>query len=449
MANTMTYGDEVNAIVDAMPQYINEQLPRVGVNGATPMDVYNALATDQKWLNEFSDAYLRIAFVVISSRVWENPLDFLVKKQNYGFAIEELFVNLAKPLAYDPWGKGEEQWRRVMPDVRNMLHVVNVKFFGKKTVYDEGLRTAFTNESEWSRFRADLVASVTDTLNVSIYSGIVYMISLYLVETGSVNIPIADYNTSPKQAVEKLKVASDKMTFKSRRYNPAGVYNHCSKEDQYIFVTPEFDAKMDVDVYAYMFGPAYGELPQRKIMINTFAEHDYSVLNAIYVGGVPKVFTEDEIEYLKNVPALLVDKDFLFIYNLFDRWGAPWNDEKLYWNYMHHWQGTMSYSPFACGVALYTGNVKNPTSIQNPYGKTAINIGRDNMFYVIPAIVNGLGSQNVLVDGVVAGEGLKAVANNPGWYQATNTAGDKATITYSYTPADGDALTLEINVSVI
>lgn len=449
MAKPKNYGDEINAIVDAMPAEISEQLPRVGLNGVTPMQVYEALSVNQKWLNEFADAYLRISFAVISSRVWENPLDFLVKRQNYGAAIEELFVNLAKPLAYDPWGKGEEQWKRVMPDVRNMLHVVNVKFFGKKTVYDEGLRTAFTSESEWSRFRADLVASVTDTLNVSIYSGIKYMIALYLVETGSVNLPIADYTLSPKDAVEKLKVASDKMTFKSRNYNPAGVYNHVAKDNQYIFVTPEFDAKMDVNVYAYMFGPAYGQLPQRKIMIDSFADHDYSVLNNIYEGGVPKVFMDDEIQYLRHVPALLVDKDFLFIYNLFDRWESPWNGEKLYWNYMHHWQGTMSYSPFACGVALYTGDESTPTSIANPYSKTNINIGRDNMFNVIPAIVKGIGAQNVLVDGVVAGDGLIAESNNPGWYHASNKAGDKATITYTYTPDGGDTITLTINMTVI
>lgn len=448
MAAPKNYGEEINAIADAMELY-GDSVPRVGMNGATPMDVYNSLAQNSKYLNEFVDAYLRIAFTVISSRVWENPLDFLVKKQNYGYAIEELFVNLAKPLAYDPWGKGEEQWKRVMPDVRNMMHVVNVKFFGKQTVYDEGLRTAFTNESEWSRFRADLVAAVTDTLNVSIYSGIVYMIALYLVETGSVNMPIADYTTNPKDAVEKLKVLSDKMTFKTRNYNPAGVYNYTPKDRQYIFVTPEFDAKMDVEVYAYMFGPSYGELPQQKVLINSFAEHDYSILNAIYEGGVPKVFTDAEVEYLKNVPALLVDRDFLFIYNLFDRWGAPWNDQKLYWNYMHHWQGTMSYSPFANGVALYTGAAAQPTAIQNPFGKTAITIGRDNMLNVMPAIVKGLGAENALVDGVVAGDGLSADAGNPGWYQASNTAGDKATITYTYTPDKGDAITLTVNVTVV
>lgn len=465
---------DINALSAMAEKSVGSQLPRVSATGQpptgylgdatfmTPSEFGKYLMQNQNWTNEFINAYCMIAYQVISSRVWQNPLEFLFKKQEFGYAIEELFVNLAKPLAYDPWGKGEEQWKRVMPDVRNMLHIVNVKTLVKQTVYDEGLRTAFTNETAWGNFRDQLVSAVTDGLSVALYSAAVYLTALYACETGVITLPVADYVTNPKSATVALQVASDKMTFKTRDYNPAGVYNYCPKERQYLFVTPEFNATQDVEVLAYMFQIEKGELPQRKIMINNFWEHDYDMLDEMFVGGVPHRFTEEEITALKQVPAMLFADDLLFFYNLFSRWGAPWNDEKLYWNYMHHWQGTMSYSPFACGAVLYTGTPGNVTEIYNPYGNTEISIGRDNMMRILPAHTVGLFSKHTFIDGEVSGDGLVPLPDHPGWYQASNKKGDTATITYSYTGADvsynentGDgegtepSLTMTVNVKII
>lgn len=448
MPGKMTMAEQINTIADSMEKN-GELLPRIGDGVNTPLEFYSKLSEKQDWLNEFVDAYIKIAYTVITSRIWENPLDYLVRSQPFGGAVEELFVNLAKPLAYDPWGRGEEQWERVMPDVRNMLHLVNVKFFAKKTVYDEGLRTAFNSEGQWDAFRNDLVASVTDTLNVSIYNAIKYLFALYVTETSAVNMGIANYETDPKDAAKKIQVVSNKMTYKTTQYNPAGVYNYCPKDRQMLVVTPEFDAAMNVELYAYMFGPDYAKMPKRVIMFDDFYTHDYDWLNNIFAGGVPKKFSDEEIAYLKGVPGAIIDRELFMVYKLFDRWDAPWNGQKLYWNYMHHWHGTMSYSPFACGVTLYVGNVKEPTRIINPYGKDKIKIGRDNMFNLMQAIATGTGASRILVDGVVSGDALTADPNYPGWYKASNKSGDTATITYTYTPADGDAITLTVNIEVI
>lgn len=404
------------------------------------------LYTNSSWVNDFVQAYNRIAFVVITSRVWENPLSFLFKDQNYGYSIEEIYINTAKPLAYDPWGKGEEQWERVMPDVRNFMHLINVKTLIEQTIYDEGLRTAFSNEYEWNKFRDNLVANITDGLNQALYAAAVYLIALYLIETNGVVYDIPDYNANPTAATKALQIISNKMLFKTDEYNPAGVDNFCPKERQYLFVTPEFDATQSVDVLAYMFNIEKGELPQRKIMINNFWKHDYNVLGNIFVGGVPHIFSDDEIEILKNIPAFICGDDLLFFYKLFDRWGAPWNDKKLYWNYMHHWQGTMSYSPFAVGVALYTGTSKENTSIRNPYFSNSFTIGRDNLFYLLPAYEYGGFDNRVKVVGTVTGEGLVAKEGYPNWYQAVNIKGKTATITYASENENIEDLVITITV---
>lgn len=452
---------EINGIAAATEKESGAILPRVSANGLdpngasgsrkyfTPQNFAEYLSKNSSLWNAFAQVYNRIAFTVITSRVWENPLAFLFKKQDFGYAIQEVFINLAKPLKYDPWGKGERQWKRVMPDVRNMMHVLNIATFVKQTVYDQGLRTAFTNETEWTIFRDKLVDAITDGLSLALYSAAKYTLALYNMETGVVSVPIPDYVATPSAATKALLEISEDMTFNKRDYNPAGVYNFCPKERQYLFVTPKFNATQNVDVLAYMFNIEKGELPQRKITIDNFWEHDYDMLGELFIGGVPHVFTDDEITSLKNIPAMLVADDLLFFYNLFERWEAPWNSEFLYWNYMHHWQGTMSYSPFACGVALYTGTPGNVTEIFNPYGTTELTVGRDNMMQVLESHTVGAFAERTYIAADVTGDALTPDESHPGWYHVSNKKNDTATITYTYTPDSGDALTLTINVTVV
>lgn len=454
---------EINGIAESAEKSFGVNFPRVSDNGLspnggkymngheylTPNEFGNLLQIDPNWINAFGNAYMKIAFTVISNGVWRNPLEFLFKKQEFGFAIEELFINLSKPFRYDPWGKGEEQWQRVMPDVRRMMHLINIQTFCKKTVYSQGLRSAFTNEAAWMDFRDKLVASITNDLSVALYKACKYVIALYCLETGTVTIQIANYVADPKSATKALKVSSSKMTFASPNYNPAGVENFAPIANQYLFVTPEFDAEQEVDVLAYMFQIEKGELPQRKILIDDFWNHDYDTLNEMFVGGVPKIFTEDEVNALKQMPAMLVQDNLFFFYNHFEYWDAPWNSQKLYWNYMHHWQGILSYSPFANGVALYTGTPGNITKLFNPYDSEEITLGRDNLMRALDAHTVGLFAPHEIIKATVSGEGLIPLEDHPGWYQASNKKGDTATLTYSYTPESGDALSLTITVTIV
>lgn len=442
----MERAEQINAIIGNAREN-GGSIPKMKrVNGVWDYQGFaDALGQNVNWENEFINAYARIAQTVITSRIWENPLNFLFKSQNYGYAIEELFVNVSRPQSYDPYGPGEEQWKRVMPDVRKMLHTVNVRTLVKQTVYEEGIRTAVVNEDSWNQLRQKLVDAVTNTLSLSLYSACVYLMALYALDAGIVTVNVNGYESNPEIATTALKIASEKMTFYSPDYTPTGVYNFCPKERQYLIVTPEFNATQEVEVLAYMFQVQMGELPQRRIVVNNFWQHDYTFLSQIFEGGVPRVFSGAEVEALKHVPALLVADDLFFIYKLFDRWEAPWNSEKLYFNYMHHWQGTMSYSPFACGIALYAGEEKLPTAIQNPYESTEIKVGRDNLFFVLPAFTQGALSSKAIINGVVDGEALIEDVNYPGWYRAVNKRGETATITYSYTGLQS----LIINITVV
>lgn len=445
MAGKIGMNAQINAIAkEAKAELQSLPLPNLKSDSGEGerLKYWNLLNSREEWVNKFVNAYNRIAYTVVTSGVWRNPLDFLFRENEYGYAIEELFVNITRPREYDPFGRGEEQWKRVMPDVRNMLHKINVETTVTQTIYEYGMKRAFTNESEWTNLRNQIVNSIQNTLQLALYSAVKYVLALYALEAGVRTIKIDDYQANPGSATEELIVASDEMTFFGTDYNPAGVYNFCPKSEQYLLVTPRFNARQNVEVLAYMFNIEVAALPQRRIMVDNLWNHDYSFLSNMFIGGVPHVFTEKEVEQLKGVPAMLFSKDLLFIYKNLENFKTIDNALKLYWNYIHHWHGTFSYSPFACGVALYTGEEVEPLAIVNPYESIEIREGRDNLVFVRKAFTRGPISSKRIIDGVVAGEALIPQEEYPGWYRVVNEKGKTSTITYSYDGLESLVITL-------
>lgn len=394
--------------------------------------------------NKFINIFFRIAYRAISNVAWENPLNFIFKRTEFGVGVEEVFEALSKPIAYDAFGEGEVVWKRVMPDVRSVLHLINVKTMIKKTIYAHEMKTAFNSYNEWVSFHESLLRRMYDSLQDALYQACVYIIALYMVEVGTVYKSIPDFETNPKAATKALYYLSNKMRFNSSKFNPFGVRTSAPKNNQYLFVTPEFDASQNVEVYAYMFNIERGETGTRVIMIDSFADHNYDLLNNMFTGGVPKVFSQEEVNTLKKIPAFLCDKELLMFYDVDTEASTIYNNEKRYWNNFLHYTGILSYSPFRNAVALYTGEEAAPVKIFNPYGETTITVGRDNMFYVMPAMTTGGMSPKQQATYEVAGAALSPIPEKPGWYQVSNKAGDTATITYSYGELEPLTITMKV-----
>lgn len=392
----------------------------------------NALANDFDLRNKFTGTFFRIAFRVISNTAWENPLNFIFKKMEYGIGVEEVFEEISKPIAYDAFGEGEVIWKRVMPDVRNVMHVLNIATFIKKTIYPNQLKQSFNSYQSWQDFRNTLIRRMYDSIQYALYQASVYTIALYMIESGTVYASIPDYTTNPQSATKMLYYLADKLRFMSTNYNPFGVTTSTRKEDLYLFVTPEFNATQNVEVYAYMFNIPSEKTVSKVITVDSFASFNYDVLNNMFTGGVPKVFSSDELAILKDIPAFLCDKELLMFYNQDEESSSIYNNEKRYWNNFLHYWGLMSYSPFRQAVALYVGEEKEPTGIFNPYGSTSIKEGRDNLFYAKKAMTTGAMSIKHEAELTITGDALTSIPNKPGWYQVSNRKGDTATLTYAY-----------------
>ena len=136
---------------------------------------------------------------------------------------------------------------------------------------------------------------------------------------------------SAREAMIKIKAVSDGMTIFNNQMNYAGVWTSTPKDEQYLITTPDFNARMDVDVLAAAFHMDKAE----------FAGHVIVVDNIGDLG-------DDGIE------AILVDKNWYQVYDYLRTFKTAYNGEGLYWNYFYHVWMVYSLSPFANAVAFGT-----------------------------------------------------------------------------------------------
>lgn len=421
------------------------ELPTVKAGDLYSLREYgNVVMGSEKYISEFTGTFLKIAMMTIVSKVFENPFNVFFKKYDYGVGIEEVFVNIAKPQAYDPWGDGSVVWQRVMPDVRSCLHLLNTQFQVKQTVYEMQISEAFYSFESMNEWWLGIIRAINNGVTTTIYSICKYMMAMSSLDSGTATLFLD--KTNPKNSVKAMKALSSKLKFPSTLYNRAAVKNFVNKENLYLFVTPEFNAELEVDVLAYMFNVEYGKVDFHIIEVDDFFNHDYDILGNALSEGVPHVFTQTEMNKLENIQAILCSENYLFFYNFKYRQSSNYNQDKLNWNLITTWMGSISTSPFEPAIAMTYETPGTPTGITNPYPSENITVGRMNMFFANDTKLTGQFLKNKVISPVVAGAGLIPVEGKPGWYQASNNKGDKATITYTNT---SPSLSLVVNVEVV
>lgn len=166
---------------------------------------------------------------------------------------------------------------------------------------------------------------------------------------------------------------SNSFVYLSDKYNESHVYNHTPKSEQYIITTSDFDAMMDVNVLATAFNMDKAEFMGHRIQVDSFGELDTERLKRL-LGPAYVEISAENIENLKALPAILVDKDFFMIFDNLYEFTEDYNGQGLYWQYWYHAWKTFSCSPFANACVfntkegVVTGITINPTSVPSVAG---------------------------------------------------------------------------------
>lgn len=308
---------------DRIPEATAENLHEVG----------DAILTYEAQANEFVNALVnRIGLVILNNRMATNPLAALKKgRLAVGETIEEIYIDVIKAQTYDPRAAQDTLFKRHLPNVSSVFHSVDSQLNYPLTISNEQLRKAFMSYDSLDRFIAGLVDSMYKSATLDEFIQMKQLISEWNNNGRFIIEPITAVTdaASAREAMIKIKAVSDGMTIFNNQMNYAGVWTSTPKDEQYLITTPDFNARMDVDVLAAAFHMDKAE----------FAGHVIVVDNIGDLG-------DDGIE------AILVDKNWYQVYDYLRTFKTAYNGEGLYWNYFYHVWMVYSLSPFANAVAF-------------------------------------------------------------------------------------------------
>lgn len=327
-----------SAVINAIAPSLSERIPTATAENLADIGQY--ILNNKSLANQFLNVLVnRIARVIITSRLYENPLAaFKRGTEKYGDIIEEIFVNIANAHEYNPQIAENEVYKRVIPDVGAVFHRTNSQLFYKATIQEESLEKAFTSEQGMRT----LIAGIVDSL----YSGANYdeFVAMKNIFAESADEMFYIKTAAPSvdnihNIVTNIKSASNLMEFMSNQYNAAGVMNYTPKSRQVLLIRADIDAIMDVNVLAAAFNMDKAEFMGRKVLVDNFGAEN------------PDVY------------AVLCDDEFLMVVNTLDKFTEQYNAQGLYWNYFWHVWRVFSRSPFSNCIAFTSGTIVAATAV--------------------------------------------------------------------------------------
>lgn len=420
--------DVLNVIRNNASQNYKDYVPVATANAESIREIGAVIMDYPPLQNEFLSALVnRMGRVLITSRMYENPWSMFKKGMlEFGETVEEIFVNIAKPFQFDPAVAESTVFKREIPDVRSAFHIMNYQKYYKATIQNDQLRQAFLS---WQGI-TDLIAKIVDAMytgaNYDEFQTMKYMLAKRILngQLFPVTIPTVE-TTNMKAIVSTIKGVSNKFEFLSSKYNLAGVQTHTKKSDQYLLINAKFDAEMDVEVLASAFNMDKAEFAGHRVLVDSFGDLDIERLNMLFANDPTYTeISEDELQALNSIPAIMVDKDFFMIFDNFYNFTEQYNGEGLYWNYWYHVWKTFSVSPFA-NNAIFIAGTPSVTSVT-----------------VSPHTANVSAGQKVQLSAVV--DTTDFAPQSVVW---TLTSGDNVTVTQSGLVIIGSDATGEIVVT--
>lgn len=298
-------------------------------------DIGSAMLNYAPAKNEFLDALInRIGLVIISNRLYENPLRrFKRGFLEYGESVEEIFVNIAKAHSFDQETSETEVFKREIPDVAAAFHKINRREFYKQTISDIDLRQAFLSYQGVS----DLISKVIEGMYTANNFDEFTIMKELIVEWANegkfyaVNVP-EPTKANASDIVTTIKGYSNSLEFMSTKYNSMHVPTYSDKSKQILIMDAQFNATVDVNVLASAFNMEKAEFMGSVVMIDNFGE-------------------------LTGAVAALVDESFFMVFDNYYNMDSIRNPQGQYWNYfLHVWQ-IMSVSPYASAILFTTDEV--------------------------------------------------------------------------------------------
>lgn len=321
----------------------------------------------------------RIALTIVKSKDWDTDFrDFKKGELTIGESIEEIFVNLARPHAFNPDVAEKEVFKREYADVRVAFHKLNYQIFYKNSISEQESRAAFVSWGALSDFVSSIIQSMYTALNYDYYCMVKYAICRAVLNNGVTAVASGSTGNGTesdyKAIVTTAKALANKFSIMSPNYNQSGVYNATRPSDLRIIMTADMDAAFDVNVLASAFNMDKTEFIGHRYLVDSFAQHDMARLAQLFENDANYTpFTASELQTLATIDCVMFDTDWTMIYDVLMEFEDIRNPQGLYYNYCLHKWGIISISPFENAVALiqgYTAPAAPTGTLARFYGAT-------------------------------------------------------------------------------
>lgn len=352
------------------------------VQGQDLKPIGQLIIDNERYRNAFINAVNVIGLTVISRNRWDNPWDFTYRGTvRNGQTVREMILDLCKVYNYNENADNVTQFLQTeVPNVFQYLHNLNFQVYYETTTSDEQIAMAFEDEGGLLNF---IEAAVSMLWESKIYDDYIidkYQLCRRILDGTITSIEIEDYNTkTARERVSAMKNISNKMTFRSPNYNPAGIRRATSFDRQIFILNTEFEADLTTEVLATSFFRDDADLKARMVMADSFSQHDTERLSEVLKNQyVP--FTSDELLQLANIPGVIISDEWFQNYNYGmdatanGKMTEFYNPTTLKNNhYLHIW-GIKSTSPFENAVVFTAGvapTVENVTVAPGEFSLTA------------------------------------------------------------------------------
>lgn len=327
-------------------------------------------ATQQRQNAFLSTLCNKIIKTVIETRAYTNPWKWAKKGSlELGDSIELVFTGLVK--AENVLEEGQsvndklaDLFRTRKPDVLSSYMATN---FSKKyvtSVDEEALSYAFSTTDGLLKLVGDIVAALYTSFEYDEYVMLKYCIRRAALDGRVYAVKINDLNSEAncKAAVESIRTLSNDMTFMKSKYNRARVLTFCPKDNQKVFVSPSVESKISVQVLASAFNRSDADYGER-ILIDDFDDDELERLHDLLgLGENEAAFTDDEIALLNTIKMIIVDKEWLLMYDRLVKMTEQYTPNDLKMTYFLFHTALFGLSPFR-DAALLTTSTPGVTSI--------------------------------------------------------------------------------------
>ena len=341
------------------------------VQGESIAPIGKIIVNNERYRNAFINTVNLIGLTVIKRNGWDNPWNFTKRGTlRFGQQVRELINDLANVYDYNANATDVDRFlENVVPNVYNYIHEINFQKFYQTTTSDEQLAMAFDSEDGLFTFINDIIGMLYESLMYDEFLVDKYQLCRRILDGTVTSVYIANWdNLSARERVSKMKDVSNKMTFRSGKYNPAGIRRATSFDDQIMILNTEFDAQVSTEVLATSFFRDDADMKIREKLIDSFSETDTARLTEV-LGSAYIPFTDTEKAQLATIPACIIAREWFMDYDYaLDNGGEGrkytefFNPSTLKNNHFLHYWGVKSTSPFE-GACVFTTQAISVTSV--------------------------------------------------------------------------------------